>query len=161
MRAGRAPKCAPIPDTAQARTLQQELARAIVSLRRTGTLPSGLPAGVAGTFSRTGSGTLLEQRQVDRYDPAAVAATLPAHTGVLFSCSNADGYFGCAEVGHLAAGPSKAPARLDFVHLNGVGHFLKEDITKNPGGIQPAASVLCPAARRADDVPGHQPLSAE
>ena len=120
---------------AQAHTLQQALARAIASLRRTGALPSGLPDGVAGTFSRNGSGTLLEQRQVDRYDPAAVAAKLPAHTAVLLTCSNADGYFGCADVGHLAAGLSKALARLNFVHLSGVDHFLKEDITKNPAAF--------------------------
>jgi hypothetical protein len=54
---------------------------------------------------------------------------------VLLTCSNADGYFGCAQAGRLAAGLSKAPARLDFVHLNGVDHFLKEDITKNPAAF--------------------------
>ena len=118
---------------AQARSLGQALTRAITSLRRTGTLPAGLPDGVAGTFN--GNGTPLELAQIDRYDPAAVAAKLPAHTAVLLTCSNADGYFGCAEVGHLAAGLSKAPARLDFVHLDGVDHFLKEDITKNPAAF--------------------------
>lgn len=118
---------------AEARSLQQALARAIASLRRIGTLPPGLPAGVAATF--TGNGTLPELAQIDRYDPAAVAAKLPAHTAVLLTCSNADGYFGCAEVGHLAAGLSKASARLDFVHLNGVNHFLKEDISKDPAAF--------------------------
>ena len=34
------------------------------------------------------------------------------------------------EIDHLAAGLTKAWARLDFVHLNGVDHILKEDITK-------------------------------
>src|SRR5271166_1883966 len=63
---------------AQARSLEQALARAIASLRRTGTLPPGLPSGVAGTFQRP----LLEAVQIDRYDPAAVAAKLPAHTAV-------------------------------------------------------------------------------
>ena len=111
----------------QARSLEQALARAIASLRRTGTLPPGLPSGVAGTFQRP----LLEAAQIDRYDPAAVVATLPAHTAVLLTCSNADGNFGCATVDHLAAGLSQASARLDYVHLNGVDHFLKEDITKN------------------------------
>jgi dienelactone hydrolase len=118
---------------AQEQSLEQALARAITSLRRTGTLPAGLPDGVAGTF--TGNGTLLELAQIDRHDPAAVAAKLPAHTAVLLTCSNADGYFGCAEVGYLAAGLSKALARLDFVHLAGVDHFLKEDITKNPAAF--------------------------
>ncbi len=115
---------------AQAQSLQQALARAIASLRRTGTLPTNLPDGLAGTF--TGSGTLLELSQIDRYDPAAVAAKLPAHTAVLLTCSNADDKFGCAEVDHLAAGLSQASARLDYVHLNGVDHLLKEDITKDP-----------------------------
>jgi uncharacterized protein len=118
---------------AQAHSLQQALARATTSLRRTGTLPPGLPDGVAATFH--GNGTPLELAQIDRYDPAAVAAKLPAHTAVLLTCSNADGYFGCAQVDHLAAGLSKAPARLDYVHLNGVDHFLKEDITKSPAAF--------------------------
>ena len=115
---------------AQAQSLQQALARAIASLRRTGTLPVGLPDGLAGTFND--NGTLLELSQIDRYDPAAVAAKLPAHTAVLLTCSNADDKFGCAEVDHLAAGLSQASARLDYVHLNGVDHFLKEDISKDP-----------------------------
>src|SRR5215831_5385838 len=34
-------------------------------------------------------------------------------------------------VDHLAAGLTNASARLDYVHLNGVDHFLKEDITKD------------------------------
>jgi uncharacterized protein len=117
----------------QAYSLGQAITRAITSLRRTGTLPARLSAGVAGTFNRDGMGTPLELSQIDRYDPAAVAARLPAHTAVLLTCSNADNYFGCAEVDHLAAGLTKAPARLDFVHLDGVDHFLKEDISKNPG----------------------------
>ena len=118
---------------AQAQSLTQALTRAVTSLRRTGTLPAGLPGGVAGTF--TGNGTPLELAQIDRYDPAVVAAQLPAHTAVLLTCSNADGYFGCAQVNHLAAGLSKAPARLDFVRLDGVDHFLKEDMTKNPAAF--------------------------
>jgi alpha-beta hydrolase superfamily lysophospholipase len=118
---------------AQADSLRQALARAIASLRRTGTLPPGLPAAVAaGTFNRDGMGTQLELSQIDRYDPAAVAAKLPADTAVLLTCSNADNYFGCAEVDHLAAGLTKASARLDYVHLNGVDHFLKEDVSRNP-----------------------------
>ena len=140
----------------EAQGLKQALARAIASLRHTGTLPARLPDGVAGTFNRDGVGTPLELSQIDRYDPAAVAARLPAHTAVLLTCSNADGYFGCAEVDHLAAGLSKASARLDFVHLDGVQPLPQRGHHQNPGGIQPAAPVLCPAAHGAQDVSGQQ-----
>ena len=101
----------------------------VASLRRTGALPPGMQPGVglAYTFQRP----LLELTQIDRYDPAAVAAQLPAHTPVLLTCSNADGAIGCALVDHLAAGLTQDSARLDFVHLDGVDHFLKEDITQN------------------------------
>lgn len=112
---------------AQARSLEQTVTRMIASLRRTGTLPPGLRpgAGLAQIFQRP----LGEAVQIDRYDPAAVAAKLPANTPVLLTCSNADGTISCAQEGHLAAGLRQAPARLDYVHLDGVDHFLKEDIT--------------------------------
>jgi uncharacterized protein len=114
---------------ARAHSLQQAFARAVTSLDRTGTLPPSLPDGLAAMFH--GQGTPLELAQISRYDPAAVAAKLPAHTAVLLTCSNADGYFGCGQVNRLAAGLSKASAMLDYVHLNGVDHVLKEDITKS------------------------------
>jgi predicted esterase len=117
---------------AQAQHLGQALARAIATLRRTGTLPSHLPTGVAGMFNPNFTGTLRELYQIDRYDPAALAATLPAHTPVLLTCSNADDKFSCAQEDHLAAGLTKASARLDYAHLDGVDHVLKEDITKDP-----------------------------
>ncbi len=49
---------------------------------------------------------------------------------MLPTCSNADTEVGCAQVDHLAAGLAQALARLDFVYLDGVDHFLKEDIAK-------------------------------
>jgi hypothetical protein len=85
---------------------------------------------VTATFNDTNA--LLELSQIDRYDPASVAAGLPAHTTVLLTCSNADDKFGCSDVDPLAAGLSKAPTKLDFVHLDGVDHFLKEDISRDP-----------------------------
>jgi dienelactone hydrolase len=118
---------------AQAHSRQQAIARAVTSLARTGTLPPGLPDGVAATFH--GNGTPRELAQISRHDPATVAANLPAHTAVLLTCSNADGYFGCGQVNRLAAGLSKASARLDYIHLNGVDHVLKEDITKSPAAF--------------------------
>ena len=115
--------------TAQARSQDQAAARMVASLRGTGTLPPDMSPGVG--VARVFQQPLREAVQIDRYDPAAVAAKLPAHTAVLLTCSNADLNFGCAEVDHLAAGLMQAPARLDFVHLDGVDHVLKEDITKN------------------------------
>jgi uncharacterized protein len=113
--------------SAQAQSMEQTVTRMIASLRRNGTLPPGLQPGVglAQVFQRP----LLEAVQIDRYDPAAVAAKLPAHAPVLLTCSNADGTISCAQEDHLAAGLWQASARLDYVHLDGVDHFLKEDIT--------------------------------
>ena len=112
---------------AQARSMEQTVTLMIASLRRTGTLPPGLQpgTGLAQIFQRP----LGEAVQIDRYAPAAVAAKLPANTPVLLTCSNADGTISCAQEDHLAAGLWQAPARLDYLHLDGVDHFLKEDIT--------------------------------
>jgi alpha-beta hydrolase superfamily lysophospholipase len=114
---------------AQARSQQQAVARMVTSLRRTGALPPGMSpgAGVAQVFQQP----LREAVQIDRYDPAAVAARLPAHTPVLLTCSNADGAIGSTLEDHLAAGLTQDQARLDYVHLDGVDHYLKEDITQN------------------------------
>jgi len=114
---------------AQAKSTEQAFARMIASLRRTGTLPPGMQPGegVAAMFQQP----LREVTQIDRYDPAAVVAQLPAHTPVLLTCSNADGAIGCALEDHLAAGLTRTSARLDYVHLDGVSHFLKDDITQN------------------------------
>jgi pimeloyl-ACP methyl ester carboxylesterase len=112
--------------------LQRALARAITSLRRTGTLPSGLPAAVVDSFNPSGSGTHLEVSQLERYDPAVLAAHLAPQTPVLLSCSNTDDKFDCTNENRVAAGLVKAHAKLDYVHLDRVNHFLKEDITGNP-----------------------------
>ena len=50
---------------------------------------------------------------------------------MLLTCSNADDHISCAPEDHLAAGLRQSPAKLDYVHLDGVDHFLKEDITQN------------------------------
>jgi uncharacterized protein len=114
---------------AQAKSTEQAFATMIASLRRTGTLPPGmkLGAGVAAIFQQP----LREATQIDRYDPATVAAQLPAHTPVFLTCSNADGAIGCPLEDHLAAGLTRTSARLDYVHLDGVSHFLKDDVTQN------------------------------
>ena len=118
--------------------LRHALARAIASLRRTGTLPSGLPAEVVNGFTPSGSGTYLEVSQLDRYDPAVLAAKLAPQIPVLLTCSNVDDKFDCADEDRLAAGLAKAHAKLDYLHLDRVNHFLKDDITGDPAAYNQA-----------------------
>jgi len=133
---------------AQARSMEQAVTRMIASLRRNGTLPPGMSPGVG--LAQIFQQPLREAAQIDRYDPAAVAAKLPAHTPVLLTCSNADGTISCAQEDHLAAGLRQAPARLDYVHLNGVDHFLKDDITGISADYNeslPFSAQLCAALK--------------
>jgi uncharacterized protein len=51
---------------------------------------------------------------------------------VLLTCSNADEYFTCSMEDRIAARASTANATVDFVHLDGVDHLLKEDIAREP-----------------------------
>jgi uncharacterized protein len=67
--------------------------------------------------------------QADRYAPASLAATVPAGTPVLITCSNADTPVSCGEVQQLRDGLAKAPAKTDFVQLYDVDHVLKVDPT--------------------------------
>jgi len=112
---------------AQARSMEQTVTRMVASLRRTGTLPPGMSPGVG--LAQIFQQPLREAVQIDRYDPATVAAKLPAHIPVLLTCSNTDDTITCAQEDHLAAGLSRTSAKLDYVHLDGVDHFLKDDIT--------------------------------
>jgi hypothetical protein len=67
----------PAPGTVSP-SLRHEAEHAVASLRRTGAFPSGLPAAVANSFNANGWGTQLEISQVDRYDPAILAAKPPS-----------------------------------------------------------------------------------
>jgi uncharacterized protein len=109
---------------AQAQSMSRALARQITSLRTTGRFAAGVPPWLATTFN---SSTQLYLYQQDRYDPAAEAAKLTPRTPVLLTCSDADIQVSCADVDHLAAGLSHAHVDIDFVHLHGVDHVLKED----------------------------------
>ena len=51
---------------------------------------------------------------------------------MLLSCSNFDDKFDCAQRKPCRCSLAKAHAKLDYVHLDRVNHFLKEDITGNP-----------------------------
>jgi uncharacterized protein len=100
------------------------LARAVTQLRRSGTVPADLPYGLSTILNPS---TALFLSQADRYDPAALAAELPAETPVLVTCSSSDLQVTCGEVAHLANGLSRAHADIDFVRLKDVDHVLKVD----------------------------------
>ncbi|MGO9873858.1 MAG: serine aminopeptidase domain-containing protein [Acidimicrobiia bacterium] len=112
--------------TPLAARVHQTLADAVTQLRETGSVPAKLPYGLANILNASTARFLF---QADQHDPAALAATLPTHTPVLVTCSNADLQVSCAEVEHLVAGLTKAHADTDFVTLTGVDHVLKVDPT--------------------------------
>ena len=111
---------------AQARTFLGALSSAIAQVRTTGRLTGTVPGGLAATFN---SGTALYLHQ-DSFDPAVIAASLAPQTPVLLTCSNDDFQVSCADVDHLAGGLARAHAIVDFVHLVGVDHVLKEDSSR-------------------------------
>ena len=99
----------------------------VAQLRATGTVPTGLPAGLASILSPVHA---LFLYQADRYDPARLAARLAPDLPVLVSCSNVDQNVTCAEVRHLLAGLARTD--IAFVQLTGVDHVLKQDPTGSP-----------------------------
>ena len=111
--------------------LEAELAAAVRSLRAHGTVPAGLPSSLASVLNPTTARFLA---QADHFDPAALAAELPAGFPVLVSCSNDDIQVSCAQVDHLVAGLARARAATDFVHLTGVDHVLKQDASRTEAG---------------------------
>ena len=60
---------------------------------------------------------------------------------MLLTCSNVDEYFTCSMEDRIATGVAKANAKIDFVHLDGVDHILKEDDAR-VGYLEPSAPVL-------------------
>jgi len=59
--------------------------------------------------------------------PTSVTATVPMCSGRLPISPSPR----TLPEGHAGQGLSQASARLDFLHLDGVDHFLKEDIAKD------------------------------
>jgi pimeloyl-ACP methyl ester carboxylesterase len=110
---------------AQVAEIQDALAKAVRSLRTSGVVPPNLPGGLSNVLSPANARFLSE---IDRQDPARLAARLKARTPVLLSCSDADIQVSCGDVEHLATGLSKADT--DFVRLTGVDHVLKQDSSR-------------------------------
>lgn len=110
-----------------AEAVKQALARAVADIRAGRTVPTGLPGGLSNLLPPASQAFL---RVADRYDPAAVAATLPVGTSVLLSCSDADIQVSCAGVNHLQGGLNSAGTHVVFARLRGVDHDLKEDASR-------------------------------
>ena len=99
---------------------------AVVQARTTGTAPANLPEGLGAILN---PGNVKAVVEADAIDPLAVAATVPAGTPVLLSCSDSDAQADCAAekpligaLGHTA---------LTVVELKGVNHVLRDDPTDN------------------------------
>jgi dienelactone hydrolase len=132
----------------QAARLNQAWKAGVARLRATGTVPPSVPAGLSSILSPANA---LFLSQADRYDPARLAARLPAGLPVLVSCSNVDQNVTCGEVRHLLAGLAAAPADTDFITLTGVDHVLKQDPSGSPAGYAqplPFSPQLRQALRR-------------
>jgi dienelactone hydrolase len=109
---------------AQADAARRALASTIASIRADGTVPSGLPPGLKRLFNAQNARFLSE---IDKIDPAGLAAQLPAGFPVLLTCSDADSQVTCADVAHLTVGLAHAHTQLEQIALTGVDHVLKED----------------------------------
>lgn len=96
--------------------------QAVTQLRTQGTVPANMPYGLDKLFTPS---SLKFLREADKIDPATLGAKLPATMPVLITCSDADIQVSCADVEHLAG--AIHPSNLDFVHLTGVDHILKQD----------------------------------
>lgn len=108
---------------------EAQLNAAITSLRTKGTVPPGLPKGLAAVLNPT---TALFLHEADAIDPAQLARRLPAAYPALASCSDADVQVTCVEVGRVVSELRAAKATTDFVRLTGVDHVLKDDTSRSP-----------------------------
>lgn len=112
---------------AQAAESTAAIDKAIGEFRDTGQVPRDEPPGLRPIINAANARALAEE---DALDPAALAAKVPRGTPVFLTCSDADRQIPCSDVDLVLAGLSGAGAKVDYVHLTGVDHVLKQD----PGG---------------------------
>jgi alpha-beta hydrolase superfamily lysophospholipase len=108
----------------QRQSLLTALTAAVAAVRAGTPLPADLPSQLAGLFTPT---VLTYLRTEDAIDPRNIAASLPANTPILVSCSDADIQVACGDVEQLAAAASRAGADVTLVRLTNVAHTLKVD----------------------------------
>jgi alpha-beta hydrolase superfamily lysophospholipase len=132
---------------AEALTMQGQLTATVADIRAHGTDTEPVPAFLSSVFNPSDVHYLAE---ADRFDPATLAAQLPAHTPVLLTCSNDDIQVTCAEVAHLRSGLVRSQASITMVTLTGVDHLLKVDPSRssvNYNAILPFSPQLQKAIR--------------
>lgn len=110
-------------------TVDETMAKAITKLRATGTVAAGLPYGLDTVLNPSTAKFLYE---ADQFDPKTLAASLPAGTPVIVSCSTSDLQVSCSQVERIVQGLTQAQAATQFVKLVGVDHVLKVDPTGSP-----------------------------
>ena len=106
----------------EADRVRADLPVAIASIRADGTVPEGLHPLLAEVALGQESARFLHE--ADKYDPPALAASLPATLPVLVTCSDRDLNVSCAQVERLGA--AVAPEALTFAHLTTANHMLGE-----------------------------------
>ena len=97
---------------------------AVAQARANGTVPASLPNGLSAILNPANVKAVVES---DAINPVALAMLVRQRTPVLLTCSDSDGQATCQVVQPLAA--ALADTKLDFLHLNGVSHVLKDDPT--------------------------------
>lgn len=131
-----------------AMTVDSTLSRAVTRLRTKGTVAANLPYGLDSVLNPATAKFLAE---ADVYDPETLAASLPSHTPVLVTCSNADLQVSCTQVKRVTRGLTRASADAVFIQLKGVDHVLKVDPTGAAANYTkklPFSPVLRSALRR-------------
>lgn len=120
----------------------EQIDHAIAAVRFGGQ-PGPVPQIAEPFFSAANVGYIAD---VDRYDPATVAAKLAGTTTVLLTCSTNDAQISCADADHLAGGLRSAQVSLDFVRLTGMDHALKADASNDGANNTAALPMDAPLA---------------
>ena len=118
---------------------------AVVEARTKGTAPAKLPEGLGAILN---PGNVKAVVEADAIDPLALAATVPAGTPVLLTCSDSDAQADCAAEKPLIA--ALGHTALTVVELKGVNHVLRDDPTDNVANYAKQG----PAVTAADDRAG-------
>jgi hypothetical protein len=117
---------------------------AVVEARTKGTAPAKLPEGLGAILN---PGNVKAVVEADAIDPVALAATVPAGTPVLVTCSDSDSQANCTAEVALTAALGRHTA-LTVVGLQGVNHVLRDDPTDNVANYaskEPLSSQLVKA----------------